>query len=746
MANYQLGDNVLRALIKQESGGNPNAVSPKGARGLTQIMPATAKNPGYGVTPLRDNSQQEQIRFTRDYMSALLKVNGGDLNKALAAYNAGQGNVNKYGGVPPFKETQHYVKNILKMANPIGSANANELDDGEWVDDPTPQEAQTSANESDWVDDDSQQEPVQANEEQSLLAHKAGVAARGLIEGVTAIPQTIYNAASAIRDLGADRGFSPDLRMGHIDTEKYGSNIADTFGFPKATESENILYPVSKAVGNFALPASVLSKAGQAAGVVKSIGTQLPGMIAGQAAGEAVKDAGLNPTWQMAANIGGNILAGKGIDAINAVGRTAKALGTGGLGVQSGLEAVAGRTLNRAAGAASPEIIQSLERGVVPTIAKPIHGYAPKTTEIAGNAGISTIMRQNNLNADNLTELGQRSFDNAKAIADYVFKRIGSDSTREAVSQKIWNRTEKIVNPMRERNLPVDLTNVRATLDNAINRHSGNKLITDALEKVKKDLPEGESTFNTVLNFKQGLDQALRSKNLTDPEIASLKRAKTALNDTKKALTNTLTETEPGFREYVTKQAKGMSFLEGSGKAAEMYNKSRSGNSLVGLTGAGQEEIRPVLGNRLLTKLEGKDVNKLMPKQRQVLENAQKHASLPSRAGLGLPVGSATAQNLAIKDLVYNDLIKAGFGENGKIGKVVGGLGARLGSLPGVKNVTGALGEAHAEKLSRIFTKAELDPKYAAQLMKTYGLGHMNFNDPAGRAALRGLILSTQSK
>jgi len=130
MASYQISDNLLSALIKQESGGNPNAVSPKGAKGLTQIMGKTAANPGYGVTPLQDNSPQESIRFTRDYMGALLKQNGGDLNKALAAYNAGQGNVDKYGGVPPFKETQGYVKNIINSINPMSSAQAGEMPQG----------------------------------------------------------------------------------------------------------------------------------------------------------------------------------------------------------------------------------------------------------------------------------------------------------------------------------------------------------------------------------------------------------------------------------------------------------------------------------------------------------------------------------------------------------------------------------------------------------------------------------------
>ena len=127
MAKYSIDDNLLNALIKQESGGNPNAISPKGARGLYQLMDATAKNPGYGVKPLQNWSEGEQTRFARDYMGALLEKNGGNLNKALAAYNAGQGNVDKYGGVPPFKETQGYVKNILNTLNPVGSAQAVEV-------------------------------------------------------------------------------------------------------------------------------------------------------------------------------------------------------------------------------------------------------------------------------------------------------------------------------------------------------------------------------------------------------------------------------------------------------------------------------------------------------------------------------------------------------------------------------------------------------------------------------------------
>lgn len=111
---------LINAVIKQESGGNPNALSPKGAAGIMQIMPATARDPGFGVTPLqnwdgvdpRTAPVEEQIRFGTEYLEAMKKRYGGDVNKALAAYNAGAGNVDKYGGVPPFAETQQYVRNI----------------------------------------------------------------------------------------------------------------------------------------------------------------------------------------------------------------------------------------------------------------------------------------------------------------------------------------------------------------------------------------------------------------------------------------------------------------------------------------------------------------------------------------------------------------------------------------------------------------------------------------------------------
>lgn len=103
---------VLKAQVAAESNYNPNAVSPKKAFGLTQFMPATALQ--YNVKP---NDIQSQLHGQAKYMKELVKKYNGNWDIALAAYNAGMGNVNKYGGkVPPFKETQDYVAKILANA------------------------------------------------------------------------------------------------------------------------------------------------------------------------------------------------------------------------------------------------------------------------------------------------------------------------------------------------------------------------------------------------------------------------------------------------------------------------------------------------------------------------------------------------------------------------------------------------------------------------------------------------------
>jgi soluble lytic murein transglycosylase-like protein len=111
---------LLAGLIKQESGFNPNAGSGAGARGLTQLMPSTAA--GLGVSNVLDPVQS--INGGAKYLKQQLDAFGGDVTKALAAYNAGPGAVQRFGGVPPYAETQNYVRIVQANAASFRTASA----------------------------------------------------------------------------------------------------------------------------------------------------------------------------------------------------------------------------------------------------------------------------------------------------------------------------------------------------------------------------------------------------------------------------------------------------------------------------------------------------------------------------------------------------------------------------------------------------------------------------------------------
>ena len=109
-AKYRVDPTLVRAVIQVESDFNPMCVSHKGARGLMQLMPATAKR--YGVTKVHDPEQN--IHGGIRYLAFLLELFG-DTPRALAAYNAGEGAVLKYGGIPPYQETSTYVVRAMTV-------------------------------------------------------------------------------------------------------------------------------------------------------------------------------------------------------------------------------------------------------------------------------------------------------------------------------------------------------------------------------------------------------------------------------------------------------------------------------------------------------------------------------------------------------------------------------------------------------------------------------------------------------
>lgn len=121
-----LDPRIFTRLVGMESKYNPNAVSARGARGLAQLMPETAAE--LGVNP---DDPEQNLRGGAKYLKQMLDKYGGDYNLALAAYNAGPGTVDQYGGIPPFQDTQAYVRRIMGTSNvaPTTAQGQPNLDD-----------------------------------------------------------------------------------------------------------------------------------------------------------------------------------------------------------------------------------------------------------------------------------------------------------------------------------------------------------------------------------------------------------------------------------------------------------------------------------------------------------------------------------------------------------------------------------------------------------------------------------------
>lgn len=227
---------LIPAVIQQESGGNPYAVSPKGAQGIMQIMPATARNPGYGVMPLRNwdgvnpmtAPVDEQIRFGSDYLNAMADKYGGNTALALAAYNAGPGAVDTHGGIPPYQETQNYVRNITQNMNGGASVASND-----WRSRATPVSSESIANAtSDWK---SRATPINSK--------KIDEAQTGMDMGATTAAVQGFNSAIPFGErvaagLGAVGAKTYDLATG-LDAGSLGDYYDEARANQKVTADNN---------------------------------------------------------------------------------------------------------------------------------------------------------------------------------------------------------------------------------------------------------------------------------------------------------------------------------------------------------------------------------------------------------------------------------------------------------------------------------------------------------------------------
>jgi soluble lytic murein transglycosylase-like protein len=116
-SEFGVDRSLVKAVIHAESGYNPNAVSSKGATGLMQLMPGTARD----LKVADSYNPSDNIRGGVRYLRFLLDTFKGDVTLALAAYNAGLGKVAKHGGVPPYEETRNYVSKVLSYQRTYAS-------------------------------------------------------------------------------------------------------------------------------------------------------------------------------------------------------------------------------------------------------------------------------------------------------------------------------------------------------------------------------------------------------------------------------------------------------------------------------------------------------------------------------------------------------------------------------------------------------------------------------------------------
>lgn len=359
--NSGLDPDLVLRLMLAESGGNPSAVSPKGARGPMQLMPGTARDLGVNINDPLDN-----IRGGVRYLAQQMKAFGSP-ELALAAYNAGPGNVRKYGGVPPFAETQNYVRKVMGSNSAVASddsdifGNGPSLGRGKVMDDSdifsTPKAVAASSR---------PQPPAQAASPDNALsrADKVLQGMRDPIDGgaqllTQMLPSGVVKAGNRLNNWLADStGMVARLPEGGIDQQVRDQERAYQARRQAAGESGFDGY---RTLGNIASPANL------AISSRLPMGATMGGKIAAGALGGGV--IGLtNPVTE-----GGDYWAEKGrqVGAGAAFGAATPVLAAG-----------VGRVISPKA-STNPQLALLRDEGVQPTIGQTLGGWANRMEEKA---------------------------------------------------------------------------------------------------------------------------------------------------------------------------------------------------------------------------------------------------------------------------------------------------------------------------------------------------------------------------
>ncbi len=623
-------------------------------------------------------------------------------------------------------------------------------------DDYTPEQAQSEIEAN--VYGKPQEQIQQPSNENRLY----GLGSRAAIEGIAGIPAGVYNLASTISHL-------PDIVKGkqipetnewgvpsNINTQQYGTKLADYFGLPQPTESEQrpmeyarlgagaLTGGLGAKVLGSAIPAGIKAMAGANAPIINTVGA-LGGKAGSEYAGQVFDKS--SPTAKILAQVGGGLLGGglssMGTQMVAPVGRAGARVGSL---VVDNLEGVAGRALNRQAGSEAETVQRLLEQGQIPTL-RQLEGFKPRSSDIAGNAGISALARQvENSNVAG-TDLGIRRFENTKAIKESLNKAVG-DETDVENTQKFLNKLNKeYTAEMRGRNLPVDVAPIHDVIQKELAAHNGNPSITSGIEIVQKHLNEAlakdpDAGFNTILNFKQNIDAKLRADPMIDPEAGAIQKSATALKGLKSELTKKLVEVEPDYRDIAQQQAIGIKHQNEQKTLSDLLKKATNSIPIVSNASGVQEELLPLSAAMISRQInDTKLMKKLSPWQQEQYKNAAQATLAGTRARQGMAVGSNTAQNLSLDKLLMSDVANA-LSRADKTGKSSGLFAGPLKIL----DKPLAMLTDRTDELSAILAKAELDPVYAAKLMKKHKLsGPVDMSTPAGRAALYGALQQYQN-